>query len=269
MGVDGPNPATATTTNTLAWHGIECHVPDLSNKQRETALLQGIAGVAGSGDFVAIVGACVCCLCVRAPCLFSSSRSFRFNSGPSGAGKTTVLDILTRRKTVGRVGGAVTYNGAAVARAADLRAHAAYVMQEESFHATSTVMEAMLFQAHMRMARSVPAAAKRERARRLLDMAGLQGKEDMRIGGQLPGGFPVRGLSGGEKRRLSLCCGVVGSPDVLFCDEVTSGTCRSVDPPCACPVAHPPAHFAPCPQASTASARSRSPPCSTASAPRA
>lgn len=97
-------------------------------------------------------------------------------------------------------------------------------MQDESFHATSTVMEAMLFQAHMRMPRAVPAAAKRARARRLLAAAGLQGKEGMRIGGQLPGGFPVRGLSGGERRRLSLCCGAVGDAGVHFCDEVTSGT---------------------------------------------
>ena len=151
-------------------------------------------------------------------------RSWSFILGPSGAGKTTLLDILTRRKTIGRVTGAVTYNGAAVAEARDLQPHAAYVMQEESFHAMSTVMEAMLFQAHMRMPRAVPAAAKCARARGLLAAAGLQGKEDMRIGGQLPGGFPVRGLSGGERRRLSLCCGVVGDPDVLFCDEVTSGT---------------------------------------------
>ena len=125
---------------------------------------------------------------------------------------------------MGRIEGAVTYNGAAVAQAHELQPHSTYVMQEESFHATTTVMEAMLFQAHMRMPRSVPMAAKRERARRLLKMAGLQGKEDMRVGGDLPGGFPLRGLSGGEKRRLSLCCGVVGDPDVLFCDEVTSGT---------------------------------------------
>ena len=144
--------------------------------------------------------------------------------GPSGAGKTTLLDVLTRRKTIGCVEGSVTYNGVAVASAPDLQAHAAYVVQEESFHATSTVMEAVLFRAHMRMPRSVPTAAKRAEAERLLERAGLQGKEDMRIGGQLPGGFLVRGLSGGEKRRLSLCCGVVGSPAVLICDEVTSGT---------------------------------------------
>ena len=63
---------------------------------------------------------------------------------PSGAGKPTLLDVLTRRKAIGCVEGSVTYNGVAVASASDLAAHAAYVMQEESFHASSTVMEAML-----------------------------------------------------------------------------------------------------------------------------
>lgn len=39
----------------------------------------------------------------------------------------------------------------------------------------------------------------------------------------LPGGLLVRGLSGGEKRRLSLCCATITHPDVLFADEPTSG----------------------------------------------
>ena len=39
----------------------------------------------------------------------------------------------------------------------------------------------------------------------------------------LPGGIRVRGLSGGEKRRLSLCCATITNPDVLFADEPTSG----------------------------------------------
>ena len=48
-------------------------------------------------------------------------------------------------------------------------------------------------------------------------------QEHQRIGGMLPGGILVRGLSGGEKRRLSLCCGTITDPRVLFADEPTSG----------------------------------------------
>jgi ATP-binding cassette, subfamily G (WHITE), member 2 len=94
---------------------------------------------------------------------------------------------------------------------------------QDSFHPTVTVLEAVLFHAHMRLGVDVPTATKLERARVVIGIAGLQGKEDARVGGRLPGGILVRGLSGGEKRRLSLCCGIVAAPAVLFCDEPTSG----------------------------------------------
>lgn len=87
------------------------------------------------------------------------------------------------------------------------------------------MLEAVLFQAHMRFGMDVPLAAKLERAREVISLAGLYGKENQHVGGRLPGGIMVRGLSGGEKRRLSLCCGIVEGPEVLFCDEPTSGGC--------------------------------------------
>ena len=94
---------------------------------------------------------------------------------------------------------------------------------QDSFHPTVTVLEAVLFQAHMRLDPAVPYAWKVRKAQALIRLAGLQGKEKSRIGGRLPGGIMVRGLSGGEKRRLSLVCGVMTNPEILFCDEATSG----------------------------------------------
>ena len=86
-----------------------------------------------------------------------------------------------------------------------------------------TLLEAVLFQANMRLDVNISPEEKLARASALILRAGLQGKEHQSVGGTLPGGIGVRGLSGGEKRRLSLVCATVAGPAILFADEVTSG----------------------------------------------
>ena len=80
-----------------------------------------------------------------------------------------------------------------------------------------------MFQSHMRLDSTIGKEKKLYLAQELINKAGLKGKEGQRVGGMLPGGIRVQGLSGGEKRRLALCCGSITNPDVLFADEPTSG----------------------------------------------
>lgn len=45
----------------------------------------------------------------------------------------------------------------------------------------------------------------------------------LQVGGHLPGGMVLRGLSGGEQKRLSVATGLMKRPPVLFLDEPTTG----------------------------------------------
>lgn len=137
--------------------------------------------------------------------------------GPSGSGKTTLLDILAGKKTT-PFHGSVHLNGRP--RDSISQRMIAYVPQDDTMPSHLTVKEAMLF--HSSLREEMPLKMEREMAHQLterrLKALGLSDVRDSIIGNDR-----TRGISGGQKRRLSLARGLLSGPHVIFCDEPTSG----------------------------------------------
>ena len=142
--------------------------------------------------------------------------------GPSGCGKSTLLDILAQRKTIGNLEGEFYVNYEPI-RPKQLKNISSYVTQEDRFYPTQTVLSVVLFFAHLTLSRKLSLQVKEELARAVIKYVGLQGKEFQLIGGVMDNNKVVKGLSGGERRRLSLACGLITEPDILLLDEITSG----------------------------------------------
>ncbi|KAH9712943.1 hypothetical protein KPL71_020188 [Citrus sinensis] len=94
----------------------------------------------------------------------------------------------------------------------------AYVTQEDILMTTLTVMEAIYYSAQLQLPDSMSRSEKKERAEMTIREMGLQDAMDTRIGG-----WNVRGISSGQKRRVSICIEILTRPKLLFLDEPTSG----------------------------------------------
>ncbi|KAF9362480.1 hypothetical protein BGX34_006057, partial [Mortierella sp. NVP85] len=137
--------------------------------------------------------------------------------GASGAGKTSLLDILARRNKSGTIQGQIYVNGRTVSNE-EYKRVVGYVDQEDTLMPTLTVYETILYSALLRLPRDMSFEAKRYRVMETMSELGILGIKDMRVGSS-----GQRSISGGEKRRVSIACELVTSPSVLFLDEPTSG----------------------------------------------
>lgn len=135
--------------------------------------------------------------------------------GGSGSGKTTMLNIMSRRMMSGRLEthGTASFNGKGLETV-----RSAYVMQQDILLPTLTVRETLQYSADLRLP---PPTTAEERARiveEVISELGLKECADTRIGTHTH-----KGCSGGEKRRVSVGVQLLSNPSVLWLDEPTTG----------------------------------------------
>jgi ABC-type multidrug transport system ATPase subunit len=134
--------------------------------------------------------------------------------GPSGAGKSSLLDCISGRNKA--VEGELMLNGQPWSDAT--KRMASYVMQDDLFYETITVKEHLVFQAKLRLGRTFSEQQYMKRVDEVMEELGLMKCRDTLIGG-----ISLRGISGGERKRLSFATEILTNPSILFVDEPTSG----------------------------------------------
>lgn len=137
--------------------------------------------------------------------------------GPSGSGKTTLLDTLADRLSTGEREGDILVNGA-VRDENSFRAISNYVAQEDSLMGSFTVLETLRFSAALSLAKHIDGDEKERRVQKAIVDMGLTSCKDTIVGNLFR-----KGLSGGQKRRLSIAIELLSRPGILLLDEPTSG----------------------------------------------
>ena len=137
--------------------------------------------------------------------------------GPTGSGKTTLMDILAARKNRSYVvRGQVLVNDAP--QPYYFKCITGYVTQDDCLEGTLSVKENIFFSANLRLPSHINLKERRERVQDVIDKLGLTGVEDNKIGTEF-----IRGVSGGERKRTSIAMELVIAPSIIFLDEPTSG----------------------------------------------
>ncbi|KAJ3324474.1 hypothetical protein HDV06_006885 [Boothiomyces sp. JEL0866] len=137
--------------------------------------------------------------------------------GPSGAGKSTCLDMLAMKDKGGVALGSILVNDEVMDHKT-FTTISGFVDQEDVHLPNLTVREVLMFSASLRLPESMSHKQKVNRVEDIILQLGLSKVADSKVGDTL-----TRGISGGEKRRLSIGVELVTNPAILFLDEPTSG----------------------------------------------
>ena len=136
--------------------------------------------------------------------------------GPSGSGKSSLLNLMAQRlqstwRTTYEAEGELTLNGVA-ADGSLIQSLCSYVTQDDAaLLPYLTVRETLRFSAGLRLPNTFTKEEKLQKADEVLDKMGLRDCAETLVGGELK-----KGISGGEKRRVSIAIQVLTEPQVLM-----------------------------------------------------
>ncbi|KAJ0700765.1 putative ABC-type xenobiotic transporter [Helianthus annuus] len=137
--------------------------------------------------------------------------------GVSGAGKTTLMDVLAGRKTGGYIEGDIRISGYPKKQETFARI-SGYCEQNDIHSPHVTVYESLLYSAWLRLSPDVDENTRMMFVAEVMDLVELNPLRDALVG--LPG---VNGLSTEQRKRLTIAVELVANPSIIFMDEPTSG----------------------------------------------
>ncbi|KAK1260344.1 ABC transporter G family member 14 [Acorus gramineus] len=165
----------------------------LNNKGKkessERIILKGVSGAVAPGEMLAMMG-------------------------PSGSGKTTLLTALGGR--LHGLKGNITYSGSRFCNS--VKRNMGFVTQDDVLYPHLTVHETLLYTALLRLPNTLTRQEKAAQADSVLAQLGLSACRNSIVGGAM-----VRGVSGGERKRVSIGQEMLINPSLIFLDEPTSG----------------------------------------------
>ncbi|XP_048137645.1 pleiotropic drug resistance protein 3-like [Rhodamnia argentea] len=137
--------------------------------------------------------------------------------GISGAGKTTLMDVLSGRKTGGSVEGDIKVGGYPKVQATYARI-SGYCEQTDIHSPQVTIEESVAYSAWLRLPAHTDKNTRAEFVAAVLEMIELDDIKGAIVG--VPG---VTGISTEQRKRLTIAVELVSNPSIIFMDEPTSG----------------------------------------------
>ncbi|KAJ6793163.1 putative ABC transporter G family member 31 [Iris pallida] len=137
--------------------------------------------------------------------------------GVSGAGKTTLMDVLAGRKTGGYIEGSITISGYPKNQETFARI-SGYCEQTDVHSPCLTVIESLLYSAWLRLSSHVDVETRKIFVEEVMELVELTPLSGALVG--LPG---IDGLSTEQRKRLTIAVELVANPSIVFMDEPTSG----------------------------------------------